>query len=256
MKQWVLFFFVLIKHGKLFQPLLYPENEIDPDQAKWKTIMLKTPIVCQIASLFGLYRLNKQWPHYVYHWPEKKLAYIWICKTGSTSILAAMLQAHYPEWDVASMSVTEIHQKAKANMKPYVEDGFEVFTIVRDPYDRMVSCFKDKVWNRNQQSYFHSLYFGLFSNQTSFEKFVHLIKKIPDSIKEIHFLPQYISLQNVGRVKIFKVEEIEEKAVPYLMSYQIEWTNQRLNKSQTINVSDQSNIVAEIFSEDYERFDY
>ena len=256
MIQWVRFFGVLIKYGKLFRPLYwddeFKENEVSP----WKRMLLKTPFVCQVVSLIGLYKLNRQWPQHVYHWPERKLAYIWICKSGSTSILASILQAQHPDLDVPSMSTREIHVLAKANMKSFVQKGYESFAIVRNPYDRMISCFQDKVRNKNQTSYFHSLYFGLFTNNMSFGLFIKMIGRIPDSIKEIHFKQQSSSIANIGKTKIFKFEEFQSNVKAYLESHGLDVSSLRRNKSNSADLRDESKLVKEIYRDDYERFGY
>lgn len=256
MRQWVTFIFTLIKYGKLFQPLYWKDSEKSSQSIFWKRMLLKTPVLCQIISIIGLYRLNKQWPQYVYHLPEKKLAYVWICKNASTSILASLLQTQYLEIDVNSLPVGEIHEKAKVHMKPCVEDGFECFSIVRHPYARLISCYQDKVRNNGEPSYFHSLYFGLFTNDMPFDQFVKFVGVIPDSIKEIHFKPQYQSLPIHANVKVFKIEQFDAKVSSYLSTHDVKVSNIHYNSSVDFSTTNELRQVEEIFSEDYRRFGY
>lgn len=81
------------------------------------------------------------------------------------------------------------------------------FAFVRNPFDRLVSCYTDKVLGANKQraerAHFDSRYNrwlvrGLFGDQfaasMTFRAFVELVGRIPDFLADSHFKSQYAHL--------------------------------------------------------------
>ncbi len=147
---WLSFVKLVITKGSLWiQPFHY-QNNINAlwtgnSQAKrigtnnklkkrsFKHYILFLPIIGPFVGLISQYRLQKRWPTYVYHWPEKKLAYVRISKSACTSVQAAILQKQYPDLDISSLSVNQINEMGKMYIKPTLEPGYECFTLVRNP---------------------------------------------------------------------------------------------------------------------------
>jgi hypothetical protein len=145
--------------------------------------------------------------HIVCH--EKKFVYAHISKTGSTAIkLEIGLQTgvirDYPSPD----KVMTIHKAPFTWRTPEeVEklEGYTVFAFVRDPLDRLVSVYRDKILEKplSYASYEEGVYFGLlrygtFKAGMTFEAFAEAIVDIPHEDADLHFYPQSDFLRGVA----------------------------------------------------------
>ena len=74
---------------------------------------------------------------------------------------------------------------------PKKKASYFVFTIVRDPYERLASCYRAKFNHKDESKFMFSNYlFGYLKNDDSFEEFVRKISKIPDMMCDRHFKAQ------------------------------------------------------------------
>lgn len=121
---------------------------------------------------------------------ELRLVHITNPKTGGTSIRQAMAKA-------GSMRST---YRVTAAMPSY-------FTVmfVRNPFDRLVSCYADKYnWGQNP-NWIRTKYLMLakiygLAQDNSFEQFARKIGRIPDRLSDRHFKSQHwIYRQNLRR---------------------------------------------------------
>jgi len=84
--------------------------------------------------------------------------------------------------------------------KKYNPKAYFVFSFVRNPYDRVVSCYEDKINNSKEKekqgkfNNFLSKYPQLSKEHLSFKGFVKFIHKIPDFQADQHFRSQYLFL--------------------------------------------------------------
>ncbi len=89
--------------------------------------------------------------------------------------------------------------KRSLNEKEY--DRFFKFSFVRNPFDRLVSCYAEKIighktpYGENQidATFFR---YNKFYSDMPFEEFVKAVCSIPDEIADFHFRSQYKSLTN------------------------------------------------------------
>jgi|GEM_PF-841717 len=94
-----------------------------------------------------------------------------------------------------------------------LRDKYFIFSFIRNPFKRVLSCYFDKI--RKETSYMGFLrYKNQFYRQMSFEEFIIKISDIPDSDADQHFRSQYIFLTGSKRKLIphftGKLEQIEE----------------------------------------------
>ena len=154
-------------------------------------------------------------PREYYVFDELKLIYMPIYKVASTSIKTALLQSESASGSAPYPQYMEIHRETSyghhsvLNVK---QRGYFSFAFVRDPFDRLISCYEDRVrrpfYAPIDRYYFDSEYnhvlikrlFGAsFSPTMSFPAFVALIARIPDYLADGHFKSQYAWLHRFGR---------------------------------------------------------
>lgn len=144
---------------------------------------------------------------------QRRLVYISVPKVACTSIKIALLGgAGYAGAEYSSYM--RIHHDVNATHLPRLprraRDYFK-FAFVRNPFDRLVSFYEDKVRRPTQHDgryYFDSAYnrlligslFGTaFAPDMTFPEFARLVARVPDWLADAHFKSQYAMLFRRGR---------------------------------------------------------
>lgn len=143
---------------------------------------------------------------------ERRLVYILIPKVASTSIKLATMDSVGGYSD--NRDYMCIHRETAARQMyglPMRAREYFKFAFVRNPFDRLVSCFEDKVRNvdpHSGQYYFDTrynrwlirrLFRTEFRPSMSFDEFIALVERIPDWLADSHFKSQYSILYLRGR---------------------------------------------------------
>ncbi|MDD7985952.1 sulfotransferase family protein [Lentisphaera marina] len=123
-----------------------------------------------------------------------ELAFIEIPKVASRSLNRAMLSVYTnqdstifdkPKVNLLTDEISE-HLSLKKIQQKYRD--FYIFSFVRDPYARIISCYKNKVKNKpDDDDYFG--YCGIKSTD-DFETFLNKVVDIPDHEADRHFRSQ------------------------------------------------------------------
>lgn len=147
------------------------------------------------------------------HLSDGTLAYIRIPKAANTSISYAMLVKKYPGLQEKAPDETQINFLTDVNLRRLSDADAKVFfTVVRNPFARLVSVYRDFFEYADKQKFMYADYlFGILKQDISFAEFVDRINKIPDRLKDQHFKPQHLFLSPYERkgiaVKVFPLED-------------------------------------------------
>lgn len=168
------------------------------------------------------------------HLTAGQLSYIRIPKAASTSMSAALLEKIYPTFHQNKLTEAQINFLTDVNLQVHSKDvGNTYFTIVRNPFSRLVSVYRDFFENKDSHFIYRDYLFGILPKSLSFPEFVDRISCIPDRLKDQHIKPQHLFLeyyqkQNIA-VKVFKLED-PEKLNALLKEHSLQLPH--LNKSQ------------------------
>lgn len=143
---------------------------------------------------------------------EKKLIYIPIPKVACTSIKLALFSE--PENGTRDykqyMEIHSLSGKSSFYTLTKQQKKYYIFAFVRNPLDRLVSCYEDKVRSETQHNgkYFFNtnynnvfikrMYGDKFRKEMTFDEFVGLVSKIPDAFSDGHFKSQASMLYRRG----------------------------------------------------------
>jgi Sulfotransferase family len=138
---------------------------------------------------------------------KRKAIYFYIPKVACSSLKFTCAQILNMEAGAGDV-VEEIHKIDFPFVKKYqvlsrYRDYFR-FAFVRNPWDRLVSCYKDKinfgpghVYNHYKNPFLKYLdEQGLFKQDMSFEDFVKVVSQIPDEDAEGHIRSQHKYLED------------------------------------------------------------
>ena len=230
MFQWMKIILLVLRYGKLrhsgkdfnlersnsVSHLL--QNDIQPPigtikQNKIKSQLLKNSItrnlLAQGAFLKNSFRFRGR---YLFA-PALNLAYIRIPKSASTSISLSLLPFCDQRLKNRSLNSTEINFLTDIYLNHQLKEdnkSIEFFTVVRNPFARVVSVYRDFFEKSSGDFIYQDYLFGIFNRHISFPEFVHRLQSIPDRLKDQHLKPQHLFLkyyqEKINDIKIFKLE--------------------------------------------------
>ena len=225
-----------------------------------------------------LERLYPFTPHCIFL-QEYRTIYIPIPKVACTTLK----QVCYALIHHRQGTVKRIHQASFPTVQPQEIDAYQdhtIFCFVRNPWDRLVSCYADKIRNTSLTNRFYTdgVFNGFLKYKTpmgypafikgmSFLEFAYTVANIPDREAENHFRSQYWFLTDKnGRLRITYTGKYEnfqndfdrlktiakwpqECELPHMMQSK----RQDYRQYYTPEIRD---IVAERYAKDISLFDY
>ncbi|MBP3852936.1 MAG: sulfotransferase family 2 domain-containing protein [Erysipelotrichaceae bacterium] len=201
--------------------------------------------------------------------PDKKLAYLNNSKVACSSIKIAMQDKHYEDdysihWDMVKNGYSK--PALGENEKDYYK-----FTFVRNPFDRLVSCYQSKfhadqeIYRRDKEDFEFADYpYGNFSIDDSFDSFVRKVVKIPNHLLDRHFCIQTSLVYDPdGKPKvdfIGKFENLEEEFEPIRKKYDLNplphYNSSHAKDYRTYYTEETAKLVYKKYKKDFNTFGY
>lgn len=172
---------------------------------------------------YGGLVLPNYYTHYFFrpkalYLPEHRLVYVPIQKVANTSVRRT-IRAHLGESEYVSLEGGADRAYCVINLAETARltDCFR-FGLVRNPLDRLASCYTNKIGERDGsrqlfKEYERTIYPFIPSEQfdpsMSFDEFVEAVCRIPDKFADRHFRSQHCFLHHRGRLAVDFVGRLE-----------------------------------------------
>mgnify|MGYP001267815261 CR=1 FL=1 len=156
-----------------------------------------------------------------------------------------------------------VGQPGHKNANDYsIEELINSVAIVRNPYDRIISCYKyfkmkNNYWSKKYNASGNHTTLHDYCTKNSFKQFISDLydKKIE---KDIHLKPQSSFLKKDNKIytKIMKLENLNED---FYKIFNKKLDIPKLNKSDNYNIyidQETKNKIYEMYKEDFELFGY
>lgn len=171
-----------------------------------------------------------------------RLAYLSVPKAACSSIKLALGKAagipFSPDQDLLFIHAHPQWHWQK-NKLADAQSAYTKFSFVRNPFDRLVSCYRDKINftpTPVRPKPIYADYFFLLPAYSTFADFVERISKIPDPLADNHIKSQYALLYQEDKVLldyIGKFERLNADWQPIATQYKLTATLEQLNTSKT-----------------------
>jgi hypothetical protein len=182
---------------------------------------------------------------------ELKMIYYPVPKAASSTVRRYLIEHGFP----GRLSADKLTHK---NIQSFVfprttlkraiviqQEGYRSFAVVRNPYERIVSCYYDKIIGIGSNPglsagfvrYNQLLVRQIFRNEMTFTEFIRVVCRIPDFAADAHFRCQRTFLPTKGnRVAmdcVIKMERFNEQFPVFLATEGLpSWESKRENKTE------------------------
>ncbi len=170
-------------------------------------------MICPFKNLFKPYIFHKDGTYVFYD--KFSVLYIGIAKNANSTINAAFLKAMdiKPDKNDRAGKVHDLKMPfVISKWQAYFLKSKYKIAFVRNPFERLVSCYVNKIKEENYWG-IKKCYYGLFNSSMSFQEFVERVCAIPDFASDIHFRSQSSFLFLFGKPlfdELGKVENLDE----------------------------------------------
>jgi len=204
-----------------------------------------------------------------YHVSDKlKLVYIENPKVACSSIKSRI----YPEKANSKMAIHPFGDKQSELWLKNIPKGYTFFTVVRNPEERILSCFRDKI-ARNENSPFnfflYKVIFFVFSGiklrpgKMSLEEFVIGVSKVPDCFADRHIKSQYSLVKELTKndidCKVLKFENLNSSWNEMITTFDLlplPVVNSTTKTNIPKTTPELKKLIQERYENDYKHFGY
>lgn len=140
-------------------------------------------------------------PRQFYILEDRKLVFISVPKVACSSILSAIASSYQVKLQSALHS-DPFWQIVRGTLSAQ-QQTYDKFAFVRNPFARIVSCYKHKILRVRMQSQTEQvpyLFQKFLPLESTFDEFINVISRVPDCHAEQHFKSQYAILYEGGRL--------------------------------------------------------
>lgn len=203
--------------------------------------------------------------------PSKKTIYVINSKVACSSIIFNLMKQAELKTNLSSaMNYHDIHNlgwklgvKKNKLSKNQTKEYFK-FTLVRNPFERVVSLYRNKIEKKDDRFFQFKWYLlGFIGAEISFNKFVSKIVQIDDKYAEAHIVSQHhiIDRCSGGINFIGKLENIDKDLAEVFERQDIPIMNTKVNKTGKYDYrsyynKETVNLIFKRYKEDIVRFGY
>ena len=193
---------------------------------------------------------------YVYE-ISNNIFYYPIPKVASTSMKLLLISRD------KNPSMRNIHQhpevlEKRVDIKSIPKNAF-VFTIMRSPYDRVISSY-NSILNGGYRSQYFLNRFALFHKSLTFTKYVETIMRVPDHLIDVHLRSYHQLLKDVPLNYTARLEALDDdlESIYNLTGQRVLLNTVHLNSSDKKNVieldQDTAKLIAERYHDDIKKY--
>ena len=206
---------------------------------------------------------------------EKKLVYIVNPKVASTSIATFMVEKTITKEERERHAIKDKHKllnkvaiKSYDELKAYQEKGYFVFSVVRNPFSRLVSFYKSK-FEMSSSGVLIPRKFAIhkdFHNLKGFADVARKVCTIPDAVADSHFMSQSAIIYGLDKSFspnfVGKIESLDDD----LEVVRSQFSGERISKENatqsekddwlTYFTPELADLVSRRFNNDVENFGY
>jgi hypothetical protein len=270
------FFFLLLRRGSLFQDPVDFESKrrallasvplgdrsIITEKSN-RSPFWKIPGMYSVMASLSYFRDRNTINRMYYVSNSHRVIYVRILKSAGTSVLGGFLQLIDETLKPVSLTDEQIDALGYYFARKELPDSsrdFIRFTIVRDPYQRLVSTYLDLFDTSSSPFTYSAYWFGILDRAMSFKEFVNVISKIPVSLLGPHFAPQYYILKELKDIRVFRLDADYEELTVFLNGYGIDFQHRNKNKADYDYRSyydiETFEVATTMYKSDIERFSY
>lgn len=194
---------------------------------------------------------------------DLKVIYYPIPKAATSSVLGYFLETVFLDGarSADDMTPNQIHgfDFPRTSLSEAVRlgrGGYISFAVVREPYSRLESCYRDKILDSRAREeplrygfarYNRLLGKDAFSTGMSFCEFVNAVERIPDLLADEHFRSQWRFLpcgrRGLKLDHLIRIERFDEDMGEMCARNRLpEWKNKRFNKRNDLSADDRSEV--------------